>query len=97
MPAPDPAEAKDPVDPVAGLGGDDGPEAHGSARDGQGDSVADREKSVWAVDDDGDEVAPGSSPDEGVAGGGGEGAGSRKCNHGIGIGGHWAVPAHLYG
>jgi hypothetical protein len=49
VPALDPAYAEDAVDPVAGLCGDDGPQARNSAADGQRNAVADGNEAIGAV------------------------------------------------
>lgn len=97
VPAPDPADAEQAVDPVAGFGGDDRAKPWCPSRDRKRHAVTNGDEPIWAVDDDGHEIPAGSGADEGVAGSGGKGAGSRKCNHGVGIGGGWCGAPDLYG
>jgi hypothetical protein len=68
VPALDPADAEDAIDPVAGLCGDDCPQPLGSPADRQRDAVTDGQEAVGAVDDKGDEVSAWSDSDERVAG-----------------------------
>jgi hypothetical protein len=67
VPALDPADSKDAVDPVAGLCGDDCPQPRSSPADGQGDAVSDGQETVRTVDDEGDKVSARSDSDERVA------------------------------
>lgn len=97
VPAPDPAEAEDAVDPVAWLCGDHGAKARTRSGGGKRNSVADRDKPIRAVDDKCHEIPAWPCSDERVAGGGGEGAWSRKCNHGCAIGGVRSAAPTLYG
>jgi hypothetical protein len=66
-------------------------------RERKGDAVAHGQEPVRGVDHKGHKVTPWSNADEGVAGGCGKGAWSRKCNHGVGIGGGWIDAPHVYG
>lgn len=93
----DAADAEKPVNPVAWFGGDDRAQSRSSPGGGQRHAVANGDKPIWAVDDEGHEVPARPGADERVAGDGGEGALSRKCNHGMGIGGAKSTSPDLYG
>ena len=93
----DAADAEDAIDPVAWLGGDDGPQLRSATGGGKRDPVPDGNEPIGGVDDEGHEIPAGPRPDKRVAGGGGKCGRSRKCNHGIAIGGGSSGAPDLYG
>lgn len=93
----DAADAEESVNPVAWFGGDDRAQSRSSPCGGQRHAVADGDKPIWAVDDEGHEIPARSGTDKRVTGNGGEGALSRKCNHGRRIGRACGRPSDLYG